>query len=184
MDSISLMKRAGGSPSPLRCSAARAARSASRGARCLPRPSIPRRTRPTVQAATTKITNIATTKAVTSTPFRQSLSTRRRQAEWGRNCLTGRTTRLRCRRCRWNSSRAHSLPSQDHGVRMERPILAFDFITNLDGQATDSVSRSREEITVETPSPRMLIPYSASAISIVRFWCVMTSNWLVARNSS
>lgn len=38
------------------------------------------------------------------------------------------------------------------------------------GQATDSVSRSREEITVETPSPRMLIPYKASAISIVRFW--------------
>jgi hypothetical protein len=37
-------------------------------------------------------------------------------------------------------------------------------------QATDSVSRSREEITVETPSPRMLIPYRASAISIVRFW--------------
>jgi transposase len=37
------------------------------------------------------------------------------------------------------------------------------------GQATDSASRSREEITVETPSPRMLIPYKASAISIVRF---------------
>jgi hypothetical protein len=36
-------------------------------------------------------------------------------------------------------------------------------------QATDSASRSREEITVETPSPRMLIPYKASAISIVRF---------------
>ena len=51
-------------------------------------------------------------------------------------------------------------------------------------QATDSVSRRREEITVETPSPRMLIPYRASAISIVRFWCVMTSSWLVARNSS
>ena len=38
------------------------------------------------------------------------------------------------------------------------------------GQATDSVSRSRDEITVETPSPRMLTPYKASAISIVRFW--------------
>src|SRR5215211_573996 len=50
--------------------------------------------------------------------------------------------------------------------------------------ATDSVSRSRDEITVETPSPRMLIPYKASAISIVRFWCVITSNWLVARSSS
>jgi hypothetical protein len=36
-------------------------------------------------------------------------------------------------------------------------------------QATDSVSRSLEEITVETPSPRMLIPYKASAISMVRF---------------
>jgi hypothetical protein len=39
-----------------------------------------------------------------------------------------------------------------------------------ESQATDSVSRSRDEITVETPSPRMLIPYRASAISIVRFW--------------
>jgi hypothetical protein len=104
-----------------------------------------------------------------------------------------------------------SLPSQDYDVVVDRPILAFDFITTFDrtltgsppdsppsslsnkrsaaysaphrellqsakraarhsaGQATDSVSRSREEITVETPSPRMLIPYSASAISIVRF---------------
>jgi hypothetical protein len=74
VDSISLMKRAGGSPSPLRCSAARAARSASRGARCLPRPSIPSRTRPTVQAARTKITIIAMTMEVTNTPFRQSMS--------------------------------------------------------------------------------------------------------------
>ena len=111
----------------------------------------------------------------------------------------------------WNSSWGLSLPSQDHDVVLDRPILAFDFITTFyctltgsppnsppsslstkhsgeygaplrellqsakraarhsAGQATDSVSRSREEITVETPSPRMLIPYKASAISIVRF---------------
>jgi hypothetical protein len=86
VDSISLMKRAGGSPSPLRWSAARAARSDSRGARCLPRPSIPNRTKPTVQAARTKITIIATTMEVTNTPFRQSMSSGR-----GRNCLAGRT---------------------------------------------------------------------------------------------
>jgi hypothetical protein len=38
-----------------------------------------------------------------------------------------------------------------------------------------AVSRSRRRwlTTLETPSPRMLIPYSESAISIVRFWCVM-----------
>jgi hypothetical protein len=48
------------------------------------------------------------------------------------------------------------------------PTLAASFHRDS-GQATDSASRSREEITVETPSPRMLIPYKASAISIVRF---------------
>jgi hypothetical protein len=31
-------------------------------------------------------------------------------------------------------------------------------------------SRSRWEITAETPSPRIVTPYRASAISIVRFW--------------
>ena len=74
VDSISLTNRAGGSASPLRCSAARAARSASRGARRLPLPSIPSRTKPTVQAATTKITIIPMTMEVTNTPFRQSMS--------------------------------------------------------------------------------------------------------------
>jgi hypothetical protein len=68
-----------------------------------------------------------------------------------------------------------------HGAGLD---CALTSSTSSAGQATDSVSRSREEITVETPSPRMLIPYRASAISIVRFWCVITSNWLVARNSS
>ena len=29
-----------------------------------------------------------------------------------------------------------------------------------------------------TPSPRIVTPYSASAISIVRFWWVMTISWL------
>jgi hypothetical protein len=114
-----------------------------------------------VQAATTKITNIATTKAVTNTPFRQSLSTRRCQAEWGRNCLTGRTPRLRRRRCRWNSSRAHSLPSQDHGVGMKRPILAFNFITvlnrTLTGTPPDSPPSSladRRRLCPGGPHPR------------------------------
>jgi hypothetical protein len=75
-----------------------------------------------------------------------------------------------------------SLPSQDHDAGVEMPFLVLDFITTvfngtltvqsarfLTAQATDSVSRSRDEITVETPSPRMLIPYRASAISMVRF---------------
>jgi hypothetical protein len=132
VDSISLMKRAGGSPSPLRCSAARAARSASRGARCLPRPSIPNRTRPTVQAATTKITIIATTMEVTNTPFRQSMSNGR-----GRNCLTGRTTAT-SGGAGGTALRAHSLPSQDHGVSIETQILALDFITTVDCTLTGS----------------------------------------------
>jgi hypothetical protein len=147
------MKRAGGSPSPLRCSAARAARSASRGARCLPRPSIPRRTRPTVQAATTKITNIATTKAVTNTPFRQSLSTRRCQAAWGRNCLTGRTPRLRGKRCRWNSSRAHSLPSQDHGVGMETADSCFQFHHSLQSRSDRHPARFASFLARGTTEP-------------------------------
>jgi hypothetical protein len=40
-------------------------------------------------------------------------------------------------------------------------------------------SRSRWLITVETPSPRMVTPYNASPTSIVRFWWVITSSWLV-----
>src|SRR5688572_8409359 len=40
-----------------------------------------------------------------------------------------------------------------------------------------SASRSRWLITVVTPSPRMVTPYSASPISIVRFWWVITSSW-------
>jgi hypothetical protein len=134
VDSISLMKRAGGSPSPLRCSAARAARSASRGARCLPRPSIPSRTRPTVQAATTKITIIATTMEVTNTPFRQSMSSGRgKELSYGpynRNCDAGGAG--------GTALRALSLPSQDHGVSIETQILALDFITTLDFTLTGS----------------------------------------------
>ena len=45
-------------------------------------------------------------------------------------------------------------------------------------------SRNRWEITAETPSPRIVTPYRASAISIVRFWCVITSSWLLTRSSS
>jgi hypothetical protein len=130
-----------------------------------------------MQAATTKVTIMATTMEVTNTPFRQSMSSGTgKELSYGLYNRNGR--------CRWNSSRADSLPSQDHDVAIETPILVLDFITTLDCtltgsppdarhsavQATDSVSRSREEITVETPSPRMLTPYKASAISIVRFW--------------
>ena len=53
-------------------------------------------------------------------------------------------------------------------ITMSRPRWVF-LLSISSHQATDSVSRSREEITVETPSPRMLTPYKASAISIVRF---------------
>lgn len=45
-------------------------------------------------------------------------------------------------------------------------------------------SRRRWLITVETPSARIDTPYRASAISMVRFWCVTTRTWLVSRNSS
>jgi hypothetical protein len=75
-------------------------------------------------------------------------------------------------RCRCNSSEGKSA-----NPRSRRQHRKADFELSISSrlwalrvQATDSVSRSREEITVETPSPRMLIPYSASAISIVRFW--------------
>ena len=45
-------------------------------------------------------------------------------------------------------------------------------------------SRNRWLMTVVTPSPRIETPYSASAISIVGFWWVMTISWLVSRSSS
>src|SRR5215831_17800457 len=38
--------------------------------------------------------------------------------------------------------------------------------------SASATSRSRWLITWVMPSPRMLTPYSASAISMVRFWCV------------
>jgi len=60
------------------------------------------------------------------------------------------------------------LAPPQHGGRAIPDARSIWFYSDS-GQATDSASRSREEITVETPSPRMLIPYRASAISIVRF---------------
>ena len=47
-----------------------------------------------------------------------------------------------------------------------------------------AVSRSRWLMTADTPSPRMLTPYSASPISMVRFWWVMTTSWLFSLSSS
>ena len=47
-----------------------------------------------------------------------------------------------------------------------------------------STSRSRWLMTAETPSPRIVTPYSASPTSIVRFWWVMTSSWEFSRSSS
>jgi len=99
----------------------------------------------------------------------------------GRNCLTGRTAGsaiVSGADCTHGLQAgfaggpveqlwALSLPNQDHNVGIEMPVSTSRF---HHVQATDSASRSREEITVETPSPRMLTPYSASAISIVRFW--------------
>ena len=39
-------------------------------------------------------------------------------------------------------------------------------------------------MTADTPSPRIETPYSASATSMVRFWCVMTTSWELSRSSS
>jgi acyl-CoA thioesterase FadM len=39
-------------------------------------------------------------------------------------------------------------------------------------------------MTADTPSPRMVTPYSASPTSMVRFWWVITSSWLFSRSSS
>jgi hypothetical protein len=194
----------------------------------LPRPSIPRRTRPAVQATTTKITIIAMTMEVTTLPFRQSV-----ERAWA---LPGEGTVLRvdtasamravpveqlladnsakprsqchhrkadsCSRFHHNCVGLHSdrpparfasfvarqqlpQPPNTHSAassssrRSGRPVIVRWDCTQQAAsdspplrsaaQATDSVSRRREEITVETPSPRMLIPYKASAISIVRF---------------
>ena len=38
-------------------------------------------------------------------------------------------------------------------------------------------------MTADTPSPRMVTPYRASAISIVRFWCVTTMSCELVRSS-
>jgi hypothetical protein len=76
-----------------------------------------------------------------------------------------------------------SLPG--HPSRSGQPLR-----TNIGGTSGDeqiyagSASRRRWLITAETPSPRMLTPYKASATSIVRFWWVITSSWLCARSSS
>src|SRR5665647_505788 len=42
----------------------------------------------------------------------------------------------------------------------------------------------RCETSVVTPSPAIVTPYNASAISIERFWWVMTISWLESRSSS
>ena len=50
--------------------------------------------------------------------------------------------------------------------------------------AAGSEPRSRCEITVVMPSPRIETPYSTSATSIVGFWWVMTISYDVVRSSS
>src|SRR5690606_31354888 len=47
-----------------------------------------------------------------------------------------------------------------------------------------ATSRTRWLMTVVTPLPCMDTPYRASAISMVRFWWVMTMSWEESRSSS
>jgi hypothetical protein len=61
------------------------------------------------------------------------LSDSRCQADGEGTALQVIQPQLRCMRRRWNSSRGHSLPSQDHDVATEMPFLALDFITSSDG---------------------------------------------------
>jgi hypothetical protein len=129
-----------------------------------------------MQVATTKITIIATTMEATNTPFRQSMS-----SGTGKE-LSYRSYSRNCYACGAGGTALGPIVCQ---AKITMSLTKCRFLLSISlHQATDSVSRSREEITVETPSPRMLTPYKASAISIVRFWCVITSNWLVARSSS
>ena len=58
------------------------------------------------------------------------------------------------------------------------------FLNHAPGPQAVATRSSRCEITAETPSPRMVTPYSASPTSMVRFWCVITSSWEFSRSSS
>src|ERR1700712_1412646 len=69
-----------------------------------------------------------------------------------------------------------------HGVIVAHGDLALDRYRT--GRQAGSASRSRWLITAETPSPRMVTPYSASPTSMVRFWWVITSSWEFSRSSS
>jgi hypothetical protein len=109
-------------------------------------------------------------------PFRQSMSSRTGKE------LSYRSYSRSCDACGAGGT-ALGLTVCQTKITMSRVKCHF-LLSISSHHATDSASRSREDITVETPSPRMLTPYSASAISIVRFWCVITRSWLVARNSS
>ena len=95
-------------------------------------------------------------------PFRQSMSSRTGKE------LPYRSYSRSCDACSAGGT-ALGLTVCQTKITMSR--VKCNFLLSISShQATDSVSRSREDITVETPSPRMLTPYKASAISIVRFW--------------
>ena len=59
---------------------------------------------------------------------------------------------------------------------------AFSLFENLLYDLRHNVTRWL--MTVETPSPRIVTPYSASPTSMVRFWWVMTSSCELSRSSS
>jgi hypothetical protein len=116
-----------------------------------------------MEATTTKITTIAMTMDVTNGPF-QTVDVKRN----GGKELPYRSYSRSCDACGAGGTALRLIVCQAK-ITMSR--LKCRFLLSISShQATDSVSRSREDITVETPSPRMLTPYKASAISIVRFW--------------
>jgi len=157
-DSTSRTNFSGGSVSPLRCSAASVIFSASRGARSRPRPCKPTATRPTIVAATARMKIMAKTMAVMTVAFR----TVKHGAFRGRNCRAGfsivhtrSSVRHPCALSVWSRFAAALRPDwspsgNGHG--------RWHASSKSGIQATDSSSRSREEITADTPSPRMVTP--------------------------
>ena len=61
-----------------------------------------------------------------------------------------------------------------------QPRAAQDHAVSSAARCSSESSGIRRDSTCDSPSPAMLTPYSTSATSIVRRWCVITMNWALS----
>ncbi len=87
---------------------------------------------------------------------------------------------------RWLGHFLAGVSAGPHGAAATRQVPGSARGKPFRGRAArhaGSRSLRRWLTTAVTPSPRILTPYSASATSIVRLWCVTTISWELSLSS-